>query len=258
MNILEQIIAHKKNEVAEAKQELPVKKLLQNRNIKRTGYSLKNNLLIPASTGIIAEFKRKSPSKGFINRDADVQEITNGYVANGASGISILTDNYFFGGSSVDLKTARRLNIPILRKDFIIDEYQVYETKAMGADIILLIAACLTKKEMQQLASTARSIGLETLLEIHDEQEIDHYCDEINMVGINNRNLKTFKVDIEQSIYLADKLPQGTIKISESGIDNVATVKLLRSEGFSGFLIGEQFMKNENPVEEFSKFVNEI
>ncbi len=258
MNILEQIIAHKKKEVAARKISVTLNVLLQNKNINRKCFSLKNSLLQAGSTGIIAEFKRKSPSKGFINAAADVLEITTGYTNNGASGLSVLTDNFFFGGSTDDFHIARQNNIPILRKDFIIDEYQLYESKALGADVILLIAACLSKDEVKQFAMLAKSLGMEVLLEIHDEAELDHLCDETDMAGINNRNLKTFRVDIEQSIYLADKLPADVVRISESGIENTEILKLLRSAGFKGFLIGEQFMKGKDPVEAFKEFVSQL
>jgi indole-3-glycerol phosphate synthase len=258
MNILEQIIAYKKEEVAARKIALPLDVLLENENINRVCFSLKNNLLLPGSTGIITEFKRKSPSKGFINATADVLEITSGYTDNGASGLSVLTDNYFFGGGTEDLLIARQNNIPILRKDFIIDEYQVYESKVMGADVVLLIAANLSKDEVKQLAILAKSLGMEVLLEIHDESELDHLCNEIDMAGINNRNLKTFRVDIEQSIYLGDKIPADVVRISESGIENSDMLKKLRSAGFHGFLIGEQFMKGEEPVKSFKEFVSQL
>ncbi|MEO7264934.1 MAG: indole-3-glycerol phosphate synthase TrpC [Ferruginibacter sp.] len=258
MNILEQIIAFKREEVAARKISLPLDILLQKESINRKCFSLKDNLLMGTGTGIIAEFKRKSPSKGIINSNADVLEITSGYTNNGAGGLSILTDNHFFGGSTEDLVVARQNNIPILRKDFIIDDYQLYEAKTMGADVVLLIAACLSIKKVKQFAAVAKSLGMEVLLEIHDEAELEHLCDETDMVGINNRNLKTFRVDIEQSIYLANKIPAQMLKISESGIGNTDMLKLLRNAGFNGFLIGEQFMKEVNPVSAFEEFVSQI
>ncbi|MEO6404455.1 MAG: indole-3-glycerol phosphate synthase TrpC [Ferruginibacter sp.] len=258
MNILDEIIAHKKEEVAERKISVPLKELLQNENLLRYGFSLKTALLQPGSLGIIAEFKRKSPSKGFINFNADVKEITKGYTENGASSLSVLTDTIFFGGNTEDLLIARKNKIPILRKDFIIDEYQLYESKIMGADVILLIAACLGEHAVKQLASRAKTLGLEVLLEVHDESELDKLCDEVDIVGINNRDLKTFRVDIERSIYLAEKIPEGMLKISESGIDSIETVIALREAGFKGFLIGEQFMKMQDPVETFKHFVNQL
>lgn len=258
MNILEQIIVSKKVEVAERKISLPLNVLRQNEHINRKCFSLKNNLLLPGSLGIIAEFKRKSPSKGFINAAADVLEITSGYTNHGASGLSVLTDSDFFGGSREDLLIARQNNIPILRKDFIIDEYQLYEAKAMGADVVLLIAACLSPEEVKHLATVAKHLGMEVLLEIHDESELNHFCDDIDMIGINNRNLKTFRVDIEHSIYLAGKIPAAIPKISESGIENASMLKLLKKSGFQGFLIGEQFMKEEYPVTAFKNFISQL
>jgi indole-3-glycerol phosphate synthase len=258
MNILETIIKHKWNEVAKRKLEVPVHELQKSLFFSRPTLSLSKSLLLPASTGIIAEFKRRSPSKGNINADADVVSVTNAYAENGAAALSVLTDNNFFGGSDEDLKKARINNIPILRKDFIVDEYQIVEARSIGADVILLIAACLTPAEVRRLASFARSLQLEVLLEIHNEQELEHICDECEVVGVNNRDLKKFVVDVNRSIELAAKIPSGKVKISESGITDTDTIQQLRLAGFKGFLIGENFMKHPDPAIAFAAFVKHL
>jgi indole-3-glycerol phosphate synthase len=258
MNILETIIAHKKIEVVERKKIVSQASLLQTKNFNRKCFSLIENLSNVSSTGIIAEFKRKSPSKGFINEYADVAEVTKGYTKAGAACLSVLTDTNFFGGSTADLKAARVNNIPILRKDFIIDEYQIAEAKAMGADVILLIAACLTPNEVQSLAKYAVSIGLDVLLELHDETELSHICDETILVGINNRNLKDFKVDIDASLRMAKLISNDKIKIAESGISEASMINTFRNAGFKGFLIGEMFMKEANPALAFNNFVQNL
>jgi indole-3-glycerol phosphate synthase len=258
MNILEKIIAHKKIEVAERKKSISINDLENQILFSRKTLSLKSFLLDGSKTGIIAEFKRKSPSKGIINADASVAEITNAYAINGASGLSVLTDENFFGGSSDDLIAARANEIPILRKDFIIDEYQITEAKAIGADVILLIAANLTVVESSRLAAFAKHLKLEVLLEIHNEEELEHICDDVDIVGVNNRDLKTFTVDINRSIELSKKIPADKIKISESGINNIDTILHLKTHGFKGFLIGENFMKEKNPAVAFASFVNKL
>jgi len=255
VNILQQIITHKKNEVAQAKATVSVQQLQEQAGYNRPRLSLRQSLLDTTKTGIIAEFKRRSPSKGIINATATVKEVTNAYTQFGASGLSVLTDEQFFGGTTTDLLAARCNNIPILRKDFIVDSYQLEEAKAMGADVILLIAACLSVQEVNDLAVYAKALGLEVLLEIHNEAELEHIGTAIDMVGVNNRDLKTFTVDIERSIALAKQIPSDKIKIAESGIDSMATVHLLRQQGFQGFLIGEQFMKQDNPGKAFREFV---
>lgn len=258
MNILERIIAHKKLEVAKRKLEVPVGLLEQKTLFQRKTLSLEQSLLDKSKTGIIAEFKRRSPSKGNINETANAEEVTRAYTKAGASGLSVLTDTEFFGGSTGDLEAARINDIPILRKDFMIDEYQVTEAKAMGADVILLIAACLTPKRVKQLATFARSLDLEVLLELHGEDEVDHICDEISLIGINNRDLKTFTVDISRSIAMAGQLKDQKILIAESGINDVETIILLQQNGFSGFLIGEHFMKQPDPTIAFVHFVQQL
>ncbi|HEY5405865.1 MAG TPA: indole-3-glycerol phosphate synthase TrpC [Ginsengibacter sp.] len=258
MNILDTIIAKKKIEVAEKKKSVSISELERGPFFKNEALSFKEFLLRDDKTGIIAEYKRKSPSKGIINGTAAVTEVTAAYAKYGASGISVLTDEEFFGGSLNDLMEATINEIPLLRKDFIIDEYQLLESKAYGAEIILLIAACLTTGEVHSLASFAKNIGLNVLLEIHNEQELAHICNDVDVVGVNNRDLKTFTVDINRSIELSKKIPADKIKISESGIDNVESIKLLKEYGFKGFLIGEKFMKEKDPGLTFQNFTDEL
>ena len=258
MNILDTIIAKKKIEVASNKARVSVDELQQSDLFMRPIFSLKEFLLDETKTGIIAEFKRQSPSKGVINGTADVLEVTKAYTLNGASCLSVLTDEHFFGGSEQDLRKARVNDIPILRKDFIIDEYQIVEARSMGADVILLIAACLTPERVKELATFAKSIQLEVLLEIHSEEELQHICDETELVGVNNRDLKTFSVDINRSIELSKKIPDNKIKIAESGINDIETIRILRQAGFKGFLIGENFMKQPDPTIAFAIFVEQL
>ena len=258
MNILDTIIAQKKIEVKERKSTKPVSVLEQSACFKRETLSLKKFLTDENRTGIIAEFKRKSPSKGWINADADAAVVTKAYTDNGASGLSVLTDEQFFGGSFADLEKARINEVPILRKDFMIDEYQLVEAKSIGADVILLIAANLTVQQAKHLAKAAKNLGLEVLLEIHNAEELEHICDEVDIVGVNNRNLKTFEVDIHTSIDLSTKIPADKFKISESGISDVYTIRELKSHGFEGFLIGENFMKSPEPQIAFASFVKQL
>lgn len=259
MNILEKIVAERRKTVDKLKKIVPAETWEMMPLFVKECLSLKENLLNEDLTGIIAEFKRASPSRGIINDKADVFDVVLGYECFGASGISILTEPLFFGGSNDDIfEIAPSLTVPILRKDFIIDEYQILESKAIGGDVILLIAACLSKKQVKQFASLAKEIGMEVLLEIHDEKELNHICDETELVGINNRNLKTFEVDIERSLKMAEKIPADKIKIAESGIDSVENILLFKEHGFKGFLIGELFMKQADPGKAFAKFVSEL
>ena len=258
MNILDTIIEHKRQEVAQNKQLISASQLQEQPGFNRQVFSLKQFLLDETKTGIIAEFKRRSPSKGIINDTADVAEVTAGYTQHGASCLSVLTDSEFFGGSAGDLRRARVHDIPILRKDFIIDEYQLLEARAMGADVILLIAACLTPGRVKELAFFARSLKLEILLEIHNEDELEHICDEVDLVGVNNRDLKTFSVDINRSIALSRQIPADKIRIAESGIDSIETICAFKNAGFKGFLIGENFMKQPNPTIAFASFVKQL
>lgn len=258
MNILETIIAKKRREVAEKKLNSSTAELEMMPLFKKQVPDFKGFLSSEDKTGIIAEFKRKSPSKGIINDSSSVAEVTVAYVKYGASAISILTDDEFFGGSLKDLYEATVNEIPLLRKDFIIDEYQLVESKAFGASVILLIAACIKKEEVRSLAASAKNIGLDVLLEIHNEEELEHICDGIDVVGINNRDLKTFTVDVNRSVELGKKIPGNKIKISESGIDDVETIRLLKQNGFSGFLMGEKFMKEKDPGTAFKIFIDSL
>lgn len=258
MNILDKIIEFKKEEVARDKKLVSLEALEQQEYFYRETFSLKQFLLDETKTGIIAEFKRRSPSKGIINNSADVLEVTTAYTNYGASGLSILTDTAFFGGAADDLRKARVNNIPILRKDFIIDEYQLAGARAMGADVILLIAACLSPENVQELAFFAKSLNLEVLLEIHTEKELQHICDEVDFVGVNNRDLKTFTVDINRSIELSKQIPADKIKIAESGIDSIETICTFKNAGFKGFLMGEYFMKQPNTTIAFAEFVKQF
>lgn len=259
MNILDTIIANKRIEVAKQKQLVPVAELQSTQLYKGACNSLVSRLLATDSTGIIAEFKRKSPSKGVINADAEIGVVVDAYSRLGACGISVLTDEVFFGGSNDDLVYARDIvKVPLLRKEFIIDEYQLDEAKSIGADVILLIAACLSPNRVAELALHAKKLGLEVLLEIHNEAELSHICDTVDMVGVNNRNLKNFVVDLQASIELFHKIPSNKIAIAESGISNVDTIVSLAQVGFKGFLIGEHFMKQPDPTIAFAEFVNDL
>ena len=259
MNILDNIISVKKEEVREKKALVPVSELENFPYFKSACNSLVSQLLVEGSTGIIAEFKRKSPSKGIINDKVEIGPVVESYDAHGAAAISILTDENFFGGSNEDVMYARSIvQVPILRKDFVIDEYQLVEAKAIGASVILLIAACLSPQRVQELALFAKKLGLEVLLEIHDDTELQHICEEVDIVGVNNRDLKTFTVDVQRSIELAEKIPAEKIKISESGISDVDTIIRLMSYGYKGFLIGENFMKQPDPSIAFADFVNQL
>ena len=256
MNILDKIVAAKHLEVAQRKHEIPLSKLTQNPQFKEPCFSLKRSLKRENSSGIIAEHKRKSPSLGYIREHSDVVEVVTAYAKAGAACLSVLTDFEFFGGSMSDLRAARRaVNIPILRKDFMIDEYQIYEAKANGADVILLIAECLTQEEVKILAECAKNIGLEVLLEMHDSEGLDKICDAVSCVGINNRNLKTFEVSLQTSIDLSKMIPDQFIKVAESGISQPESIEILRGHGFQGFLIGEAFMKAENPGQAIADFI---
>ena len=258
MNILDNIIAHKKTEVAQAKSLKTVSELEQMPFFSKPVLSLKQFLLNDTKTGIIAEYKRQSPSKGIINNIATVEEVTAAYAKHGASGISVLTDTNFFGGSLNDLLAATINEVPLLRKDFMIDEYQFIEAKAHGAEVVLLIAACLSPKEVQHFAAFAKNLGLEVLLEIHNQQELEHICDAVDLVGVNNRNLKDFIVNIDASIELIKQIPTEKVAIAESGISSTDTIITLRQAGFRGFLIGENFMKQPKPTIAFADFVTEL
>lgn len=260
MNILDQIVLRKRVEVAEAKQKTSIADLEANPNFNREVLVFKDFLLDEKRTGIISEFKRRSPSKGLINGIADVAAVTTAYNLAGASALSVLTDTDFFGGKADDLRQARASNqIPILRKDFMIDEYQILEAKSWGADIVLLIAAILTPEQIAAFGKLAQSLGLRVLLEVHDLQELERsICTHIDAIGVNNRNLGNFSVDIQTSFNLVSQIPDEFLKISESAISDPAVIKQLKIVGYQGFLIGESFMKTEDPGKAIRDFVAQL
>lgn len=260
MNILDKIVARKKEEVATAKERTAIKALENAVFFQREPLVFKDFLMDENRSGIIAEFKRRSPSKGSINNTAQIQQVTAAYNKAGASALSVLTDTDFFGGTAEDLHQARIVNqIPVLRKDFIIDEYQVIEAKAWGADIILLIASILSPKEIHALGKLAQSLGLNVLLEVHNLEELERSISpDLNAIGVNNRNLGDFTVDIQTSFDLADRIPNDFLKISESAIDNPKVIRELKAAGFNGFLIGENFMKNADPGQAMVDFVGQL
>ncbi|MGO4710658.1 indole-3-glycerol phosphate synthase TrpC [Chryseobacterium sp. 2TAF14] len=257
MNILDKIIERKKQEIKDSKSKISVEQLKDSDFFGRKAFSLKKTL--KSKSGIIAEFKRQSPSKGIINNQISALEVVSAYEKFGASAISILTDKDFFGGSFDDILSVRNhIQIPILRKDFMVDEYQFYEAKSIGADVILLIAACLSPSQVLEFTELAQSLKLEVLLEIHSEEELQHINKNIDFVGINNRNLKDFKVDLQHSVNLKNLLPKNILSVAESGIYNEEDFKYLKEKGFNGFLMGEYFMKNENPGNKFSEFISNV
>ena len=259
MDILEEIVAFKKKEVKERAELYPVKLLEKSLFFEGKPVSMVEYIKRPDKVGIIAEFNRQSPSKGIINANAKVEKTSIGYMQAGASGLSILTDNKFFGGSSEDLMEARKFNFcPILRKEFIIDEYQVVEAKSIGADVILLIARILDKNQVESLSRKAKELGMEILFEVHNEEELDKLCPEIDIVGVNNRNLKTFETDIQTSKDLSSQIPNDFLKISESGIHSAETVMELKEYGFEGFLVGERFMATARPEQACREFIKSI
>lgn len=258
-NILDKIIADKRKEVALKKSVVPVSQLESAALFSRKTISLAHNLR-ESHTGIIAEHKRRSPSRDVINQKLSVTDVARGYEKAGVSGMSILTDRKYFGGSLEDLLLVRTVaNIPLLRKEFIIDEYQLFEAKAHGADVILLIAAVLSRKEIESLSQCAKSLGLDVLLEIHNEEELHKsVMPSLDMLGVNNRNLKTFEVSIDTSKQLAAIIPDEFVKVSESGISNTEAIRDLQQYGYRGFLIGENFMKTENPGESAKEFIQKL
>jgi indole-3-glycerol phosphate synthase len=260
MNILDKIVAHKRVEVARQKELVSIDRLEAAERFGRQTVSLASSIRAVGKNGIIAEFKRRSPSRGVINAQVSPEEVTRGYAAAGASGLSVLTDEEFFGGKSADLILARQHNdIPILRKDFTVDEYQIIEAKAIGADAVLLIAAVLTPVESKRLVSLAHSLGLEVLMEVHDEEELRANLEVgADLIGVNNRNLKTFEVSTDVSKRLAPLIPDGVVKVSESGISSIEAIQDLKSFGYEGFLIGENFMKSDDPVKAASEFMMKL
>ncbi len=259
MHILDRIVKAKRREIDLKKSIVPIRQLEASEIFRRPLNSLSQRLA-KSKSGIIAEHKRRSPSKPLINTSLSVDHVLSGYEQAGVCGISVLTDGQFFGGSLDDLLLARAsVSVPLLRKEFILDEYQLFEAKAYGADVILLIAAILDSDEIYTLAQKAREIGLEVLLEVHNEAELKKSLSaDVDMIGVNNRNLKTFEVSTETSIELAKYIPDSTVKISESGIDKPETIVSLRSHGFKGFLIGENFMRTEDPGLSALNFIKKL
>ncbi len=259
MNILEEIIAHKRQEVNENKELYPVKLLEKSPYFRAQPVSLEKYIMRQDLSGIIAEFKRKSPSKGIINEFADPATVCLEYMQSGASALSVITDSKYFGGSNKDLTTARKFNYcPILRKDFIMDEYQVIEARSIGADAILLIAEVLTREELKRLSELAFSLQMEVLFEVHDKENIDKLPSGTRITGINNRNLRNFEVSIQHSLDLLAELPASTVKIAESGIDSPQTAAMLKRSGFSGLLMGERFMREANPGRACKLFIRKL
>lgn len=258
-DILQEIVATKRAEIDRRKRETDLQALYRQAETPRTTRHSLREALRSSSTGIISEFKRRSPSKGWINRDADVQSVVRAYQQAGATALSVLTDTPYFGGTDDDLRAARQTcTLPILRKDFTIDEFQLVESRALGADAVLLIAAALTREQCRRFAEIAHQLELEVLLEIHDQSELDYYSEYVDVLGVNNRNLGSFHTDIANSFRLIEQMPQEATPISESGISNPDTVKELRTIGFKGFLIGENFMKTEAPGDSLKSFINAL
>lgn len=259
MNILDKIVIDKHKEVNLKKELIPIKAYEQLPYFERKTISLSKKLS-GSNTGIIAEFKRKSPSKSIINNKALVEDVAFGYEKAGVCGMSVLTDETYFGGTMDDLITAREsCSLPLLRKEFIIDEYQIIEAKAIGADAILLIASILSKVQIKQFSELAKSLNLDVLLEVHNEEELHKsIMPSLDMLGVNNRNLKTFEVSLETSKKLSSLIPDDFVKVSESGISSVEAIKELQPYGYKGFLIGENFMKTENPGKSAMQFIKDL
>ena len=259
MNILDNIVIDKHKEVDLRKSLIPTHQLENSVLFERPTISLTNRLR-QSTTGIIAEHKRRSPSKTIINQSLNVQDVASGYESGGVCGMSVLTDAKYFGGSLDDLIIARAsCQLPLLRKEFIIDEYQIIEAKAYGADVVLLIAAILTQKEIKQFSELAKSLQLDVLLEVHNEEELNtSLMPSLDMLGVNNRNLKTFSVSLETSKKLSNKIPNEFVKVSESGISSIEAIKELRPYGYQGFLIGENFMKTDNPGQNAAQFIQAL
>lgn len=260
MDVLNRINDTKRTIVADAKLERPVSVLERSIHFDRPVFSLSAAVRTSADHGIIAEFKRRSPSKGDIRANAKVSDIIPGYVSAGAAAISVLTDRQFFGGSNEDLEQARGLvQVPLLRKDFIIDEYQIFEARAIGADAILLIAASLRQEELKAFTACAHAIGLEVLLEVHDREELEIGLEAgADLIGVNNRDLRTFRTDLGTSRALIRHIPAGIAAIAESGIRSPEAISELSSIGYSGFLIGQHFMEQADPAEACQKLINSI
>ena len=259
MNILDKIIADKRTEVSIKKGLIPIMQLEKSVLFERETFSLARALQ-NSKTGIIAEHKRRSPSKAVINQSLNIEDVAQGYEEAGVCGMSVLTNGKYFGGSLDDLLIARAsCTLPLLRKEFIIDEYQILEAKAHGADAILLIAAVLTKQEIKQFSECAKKLELDVLLEVHNQIEIQKsIMPSLDMLGVNNRNLKTFEVSLETSIELSELIPDDFVKVSESGISSVAAITALKPYGYKGFLIGENFMKTENAGKSAAQFIKDL
>ena len=259
MNILDKIVADKRKEVALRKGLIPVAQLEKSVLFDRKSASLAA-ILRDSASGIIAEHKRRSPSKSVINNKLNVQDVAAGYEQAGVSGMSVLTDGKYFGGSLDDLLLARAsAKFPLLRKEFIIDEYQILEAKAHGADVILLIAAVLSRSEIKAFSEFAKSLGMDVLLEVHNLEELEKsIMPSLDMLGVNNRNLKTFEVSLEISKSLSEKIPEDFVKVSESGISTIEAIKELQPYGYKGFLIGENFMKTADPGESAKEFIKKL
>lgn len=259
-NILDEIVQTKRQEVALRKQQVPVDDFISSDGYQRSCYSLKRLLLSNNSSGIIAEFKRRSPSGKFNNTIADPELVTRGYLQAGAVAVSVLTDTPFFGGSLNDLRVVRKaVSCPVLRKDFIIDEYQVHESKYAGADVILLIASVLTPDQVSSLTACAHQAGMEVILEVHNEEELDaNRTAPADIFGVNNRDLKTLRVSVETSIRLGGIMPNHVVRIAESGIENPYEVIGLKRLGYRGFLIGQHFMQQQNPATACMEFIQSI
>lgn len=261
-DILEEIVAYKRIEVAAQKEQMPPRKLYAEVERMMAEGVEKRSLSQALATddyGIIAEFKRKSPSKGWIKEDGKPEEIPLAYEQNGAAALSILTDEKYFGGSLDFVRKARPLvNLPILRKDFIVDEYQLFQARHVGADAVLLIAADLSKEEVRSLTALAHDLALEVLLELHAEHELDYADLPVDAIGVNNRNLGTFVTDVQNSFRMAARLPEDRVLVSESGIAGPDVIRLLREAGYRGLLIGESFMKTDDPGRALKQFIKEL
>lgn len=258
-DILQQIIADKQKTVALQKEAISIEQLeavIQEKALPHISF---DRAIRCSEHGIIAEFKRASPSKGLIHEGAKVEPIVSAYEANGASALSILTDELYFGGQFADVIQAReKVGLPILRKDFMLEEYQLYQAKAIGANAILLIASTLTVAQCKAMARKAQTLELEVLLELHTPEEVCYINEDVDVVGVNNRNLGSFETHVEHSIAMAKHLPKYITKISESGISHPATIAQLEGVGYHGFLIGERFMKTENPGKALAEFIHLI
>jgi indole-3-glycerol phosphate synthase len=256
IGILDKIVRHKKQEIQKLNAVEPLSRLVIDYRLKNTSISMQEAII--NGSGVIAEFKRASPSKGLINAEADIISVTHGYQNSGASAISVLTDSHFFGAVEGDLSSAREtVDIPILRKDFTIDLYQIYQAKIMGADCILLIAAMLTADEIKEFIRVANDLGMDSIIEVHNQTELDKLSGNEKIIGVNNRNLDTFEVDIETSLQLVNQLGD-VIKVSESGLDADSNIKALVNAGYHGFLVGESFMKDDDASQACQNFVDKV